>query len=86
VMTTPVEVSTEQIAAYSAIFQGNARPVQPWNPRAWIVASASPAPAALPATGAASKFAPVFLVVLGVVLALGTISGCAAYCRRPPVL
>ncbi len=33
VMETPIELSTEQIAAFTAIFEGNNRPLQPLNDR-----------------------------------------------------
>jgi carbonic anhydrase len=36
VMTTPVELSAEQIAKFSALVQGNNRPVQPLNGRAVV--------------------------------------------------
>jgi carbonic anhydrase len=46
VMTTPVELSEAQIAAFTSIFNNNARPVQPLNARTFVV------PTTLPATGA----------------------------------
>jgi carbonic anhydrase len=33
VMRTPIEVSSEQIAKFTAVYSGNARPVQPLNRR-----------------------------------------------------
>jgi carbonic anhydrase len=37
VMTTPVELSADQLAAFQAVFAGNARPVQPLNEREPVV-------------------------------------------------
>lgn len=39
VMTTPIEMSHSQIAAFKAIFDGNNRPVQPLNDRELLVGS-----------------------------------------------
>jgi carbonic anhydrase len=36
VMTTPIALSNEQIRAFTALFHGNARPVQPVNGRAVV--------------------------------------------------
>jgi carbonic anhydrase len=36
-MTTPVELSADQLAAFQAVFAGNARPVQPLNEREPVV-------------------------------------------------
>lgn len=48
-MTQPVEVSAAQIAAFTAAYQDNERPLQALNSRAFISA-----PATLPATGEAA--------------------------------
>jgi carbonic anhydrase len=61
VMQTPVEVSAAQLAAYEAIFHGNARPVQPLNAREFIL---SQAPITLPVTGAPLGGKPLFAVVV----------------------
>ena len=37
VMTTPVEISTEQMTAFLNIYEGNNRPVQPLNERELIL-------------------------------------------------
>jgi carbonic anhydrase len=72
VMRTPVEVSGAQIAAYTAIFSGNARPTQPLNGREFIVGQLPPV---LPTTGApASALPAAAIVVAGVLVALGLIS------------
>jgi carbonic anhydrase len=72
VMRTPVEVSGEQIAAYTAIFSGNARPTQPLHGREFIVGQLPPM---LPTTGApASALPAAAIVVAGVLVALGAIS------------
>ena len=48
VMRTPVELSEAQIAAFTSIFKNDARPVQPFRSRAFLVS------ARLPATGGAT--------------------------------
>lgn len=49
-LNTPVEVSPAQASAFQAIFDLNARPVQPLNERTFLQTSAL-VPASLPATG-----------------------------------
>lgn len=61
VMQTPVEVSAAQLAAYEAIFHLNARPVQPFNAREFILGQA---PITLPVTGAPLSGNPLFAVVV----------------------
>ena len=48
VMSTPVELSEAQIAAFTTIFKNNERPVQPLNARTFLV------PTTLPVTGGAT--------------------------------
>jgi carbonic anhydrase len=59
VMTTPVELSEAQIAAFTNIFKSDARPVQPFNARTFL------APARLPATGGATVIFDAALVGAG---------------------
>lgn len=61
VMPAPVEVSAAQLAAYEAIFHLNARPVQPFNAREFIVGQA---PITLPVTGVPLSGNPLFAVVV----------------------
>ena len=59
VMSTPVELSEAQIAAFTTIFQNNERPVQPLNARTFLV------PTTLPATGGATVTLDAALVGAG---------------------
>ena len=59
VMNTPVELSEAQIAAFTSIFKNDARPVQPFNSRTFLV------PARLPTTGGATVTLDVALVGVG---------------------
>ena len=68
VMTQPVEVSAEQIAAYTALYSGNARPTQAMNDREFIVGQMTPP--TMPETGAATNLPMVGIVVFGAVIAL----------------
>jgi carbonic anhydrase len=52
VMSTPVELSDAQIAAFTAIFKNDERPVQPFNARTFLVSASTPA--SMPATGDAT--------------------------------
>ena len=62
VMTTPIEASPDQIAAYTNIYSNNARPTQPMNDRTMIIGSMmaegdmaeGDMPTELPETGAMS--------------------------------
>jgi carbonic anhydrase len=66
VMNTPVEVSDAQIATFTAIFQHNQRPVQPFHARTFIV------PVTLPQTGGVAVALDGALVGAGVqVIAAG---------------
>nr|WP_290665872.1 carbonic anhydrase family protein [Ardenticatena sp.] len=65
VMATPVEMSTEQIAAFQAIYDHNNRPVQPLNARTFYLGGA---PQTLPQTGRAPAPAGWWLVSIGVFL------------------
>ena len=74
VLTTPVEVSPAQIAAYKSLFTDDHRPVQPLNARSFLLASqVAAAPQAMPTTGAAQPAsARDMLILLGLVcLSLG---------------
>jgi carbonic anhydrase len=88
VMTTPVEVSAEQVAVFTDIHSGNARPVQPMNERSMIVgqmATEMPEemPEELPETGAMNVDLPLTMAsVLVVFSMLGTSVAVAAYRRR----
>ena len=62
VMAAPVELSTEQIAAFQSIYNNNYRPVQPLNERTFLLTSALP-PAVLPGTGGA--VAPILTALAG---------------------
>lgn len=66
VMATPVEMSAEQIAAFTAIYDHNNRPVQPLNDRQFYVGGA---PQTLPETGRASVPVGWWLMGAGVALA-----------------
>ena len=65
VMAAPVELSTEQIAAFQSIYNNNYRPVQPLNERTFLLTSALP-PAVLPGTGGA--VAPILTALAGLCL------------------
>jgi carbonic anhydrase len=60
VMNTPVELSDAQIAAFTTIFKNDARPVQPFHSRAFLVSTK------LPATGGATVTLDGTLVGAGV--------------------
>jgi len=60
VMSTPVELSEAQIAAFTTIFKNNERPVQPLNARTFLV------PTTLPVTGGATVTLDGALVGAGV--------------------
>ena len=63
VMAAPVELSTEQIAAFQSIYNTNYRPVQPLNERTFLLTSELP-PAVLPRTGGADGPIPAILIGL----------------------
>ncbi|HLL40670.1 MAG TPA: carbonic anhydrase family protein [Rubrobacteraceae bacterium] len=82
VMTTPVEVSAEQIAAHNAIYSGNARPTQPMNGRPFFVGR-------VPSTTLAKTGGPELdgrlvsvIGVAGALLVLGATAGYSALWRR----
>ncbi|MBW7882941.1 MAG: carbonic anhydrase family protein [Caldilineaceae bacterium] len=80
VMTDPVEVSAEQLAAYTELYSGNARPVQPINEREFIVGSV---PSTMPTTGVTlGDSANIVVVVVGTLLALVVLAGHSARHRR----
>ncbi len=80
VMTTPVEVSADQIAAHNAIYSGNVRPTQPMNGRDFIVGQV---PSTLAETGGPELDGRLALVVgvAGALLVVGA-AGCSARWRR----
>lgn len=80
VMNTPVTVSAEQIATYTAIYDHNSRPVQPMNDREFIVGQQ---PETLPVTGdgMSSPLATV-IVAAGVLIALAGTTSISVYRRR----
>jgi carbonic anhydrase len=59
VMNTPIELSEAQIAAFTSLYNHNARPVQPLNSRTFLV------PVRLPTTGGATVTLDVALVGVG---------------------
>lgn len=66
VMNTPVELSAAQIGAYTAIYNANARPLQPFNARTFVLSLT------LPVTGGALlTFDVVLLLAGGTLLLLG---------------
>jgi carbonic anhydrase len=73
VMQTPVEISADQLAAYTAIFHGNARPAQPLNERDFIVGQTPPT---MPPTGAPLQGDPLLIVIVlvGAMVVLGAAS------------
>lgn len=74
VMTEPVEVSSEQIAAHNAIYSGNARPTQPLNAREFLAAQdelTMPATGGPPITAAVAVVGGALLVGSGVLVAIG---------------
>jgi carbonic anhydrase len=81
VMTTPVELSADQIAAHNAIYSGNARPTEPMNDRDFIVGQV---PAAQPTSGGVGLDGQltVVIVVAGTLLVLGAAAGYSAHRRR----
>jgi len=64
VMNTPVELSDAQIAKYTAIYSANARPLQPFNSRTFVLTLT------LPVTGAASLSFDAVLLLAGALLML----------------
>lgn len=77
VMTEPIELSTDQIAAFTQIFANNFRPVQPFNERAFLltaetepVATSAAEPATLPQSGGAAFPAAPLLLGLGLLTVL----------------
>jgi carbonic anhydrase len=62
VMNTPVEVSDAQIAAFTAIFKNDERPVQPLNARTFLM------PTTLPQTGGRTLVVGSVLISLGVLM------------------
>ncbi len=75
VLSTPVELSEAQVAAFEKIYEGNYRPVQPFNDRTFLEASA--APQTLPQSGG------VAFPVAGVLTVFGGLTAAAGlYLRR----
>jgi carbonic anhydrase len=62
VMNTPVELSEAQIAAFTSVFQNDARPVQPFNSRTFLLSTT------LPATGGATLTLDGALVGVGLLM------------------
>lgn len=84
VMSTPIELSGDQIAAFEEIIHANYRPVQPLNEREFLLSSeAGAAPEVLPTSGAdLAGLAPIGLIIVGVIsLGLGA-TGYAVRRRR----
>lgn len=81
ILTEPVEVSAEQIAAHNAIYSDNARPTQPMNDRDFIVGQV---PSTLATTGGPGMddLLTVVIGVAGALLVLGA-AGYAVRWRRP---
>lgn len=80
VMNNPVELASGQIAAYTAIFDHNSRPIQPINNRQFIVGQA---PATLPTTGAdLDQTSPTLWYVLLLVVLGGLVVTVAVLQRR----
>lgn len=77
-LSTPIELSADQLAAFTAIFDNNYRPVQPLNERTFLT-SAQIAPASLPETGGAAW--PDAGLVLGFG-ALAVVTGFYLYRRK----
>jgi len=74
-MSNPVEISADQLAAFQAIYDFNYRPTQPFNAREYLVTSAMPT--TLPETGGAAF--PLDALLLG----LGSLTAAAGvYLRR----
>ena len=82
ILTEPVEVSAEQIAAHNAIYSGNARLTQPMNDRDFIVGQV---PSTLATTGGPGMddLLTVVTGVAGALLVLGCAAGYAVRWRRP---
>jgi carbonic anhydrase len=77
-LSTPVELSADQLAAFTAIFDNNYRPVQPLNERTFLT-SAQIAPESLPETGGGTF--PGAALVMGVG-ALAVVTGVHLYRRQ----
>ena len=69
VMSTPVELSEAQIAAFTAIFKNNERPVQPLNTRTFLVSSTLPATGATVTLDGALAGAGLLAIAAGLALA-----------------
>ncbi len=76
-MAAPVALSTDQIAAFQALYSDNYRPVQPLNERTFLLTSTLP-PAVLPRTGAAAS--PIPAISIGLCLVAAVL--CRALRRR----
>ncbi len=76
-MNTPVELSDAQMAAFEAIYDGNYRPVQPFNDRTFLLTSGvGAAPEELPATGAdLMSLIPFGLALAGTASLSGGVAG-----------
>jgi len=68
-MSNPVELSDAQIAAFTAIYDDNFRPVQPFNDRSFLVTSQLQ-PAALPESGGVRLPMPGILAGAGLLLVI----------------
>ena len=64
VMNTPVDLSDAQIAAYTAIYNANARPLQPFNARTFVLTLT------LPVTGDVTVAFDAVLLIVGALLML----------------
>jgi len=80
-MSNPVELSDAQIASFEQIYDGNFRPVQPFNDRSFLVTSeVAAAPTALPTTGTNRTNQLSLVLILAGIAALGV--GLVGYTTR----
>ncbi len=80
-MSNPVELSDAQIASFEQIYDGNFRPVQPFNDRSFLVTSeVAAAPTALPTTGTNRTDQLSLVLILAGIAALGV--GLVGYTTR----
>lgn len=77
-LSTPIELSADQLGAFTAIFDNNYRPVQPLNERTFLT-SAQIAPEALPETGGVAFPGAGLMMGLG---ALTVVTGLYLYRRK----
>jgi carbonic anhydrase len=70
VMNNSVDLSADQIGAFTAIYDNNARPTQPMNSREFLEQAPHEEPETLPETGGVVGGAQSVLVTIGVLLAL----------------